>query len=101
MANDEKWETTSRNAGKISGDLCFPLVFAPELHFEQFKSEVADMTNSVTVGPLKLQFIFLVNGFSIIAFCHRNQIMHRRRVPAYLYMHISAKTLKVLGSILT
>lgn len=36
-------------AGKFSGDLTFPLPFAPELHFSEFKSEVADMKNSVAV----------------------------------------------------
>jgi probable aminopeptidase NPEPL1 len=34
----------------LCGDLCFPLVFAPELHFSEFNSEVADMKNSVSKG---------------------------------------------------
>jgi leucyl aminopeptidase len=49
MTNDEQWENSCREMSKLSGDLCFPLVFAPELHFKQFDSEVADMTNSVSV----------------------------------------------------
>ena len=34
--------------GKRTGDLCHPLLFAPELHRQLFKSEVADMKNSVS-----------------------------------------------------
>ncbi len=49
MTNNEEWEDRASEISRLSGDLCFPLVFSPELHFEQFKSEVADMTNSVTV----------------------------------------------------
>ena len=37
-------------AGRSSGDLVFPLVFCPELHFSEFNSAVADMKNSVAVG---------------------------------------------------
>merc|ERR1719450_1343942 len=40
-------EEFCRHAGKISGDLSFPLVYAPEFHFQEFKSAVADMKNSV------------------------------------------------------
>ena len=36
-------------AGLYSGDLCHPLVYAPELFKAEFKSEVADMKNSVKV----------------------------------------------------
>ncbi|CAL8070158.1 unnamed protein product [Orchesella dallaii] len=40
----EKW---SVDAGRASGDLVFPIVFTPELHFSEFTSTVADMKNSV------------------------------------------------------
>lgn len=36
-------------AGRISGDLLFPIVYSPELHFSEFASSVADMKNSVAV----------------------------------------------------
>merc|ERR1711890_174797 len=36
-----------REAGKVSGDMSFPLVYTPELHFSEFNSAVADMKNSV------------------------------------------------------
>lgn len=47
LTNNEKWEKACVEIGKRCGDLCFPIVFAPEIHFSEFKSEVADMTNSV------------------------------------------------------
>lgn len=47
LTNNEKWEDAGVEAGKICGDLAFPIVFAPELHFSEFNSEVADMRNSV------------------------------------------------------
>ena len=49
MTNDETMEEFCRHAGKISGELSFPLVYAPEFHFQEFKSAVADMKNSVAV----------------------------------------------------
>lgn len=55
LTNSEKWERACVEAGRRCGDLCFPLVYVPELLFaEQFKSEVADMTNSVKVGTTPL-----------------------------------------------
>jgi len=50
LTNSERWESASVEVGKQSWDLCFPLVFAPELHFSEFNSEVADMRNSVIVS---------------------------------------------------
>uniref|UniRef100_A0A4W5LKU0 Aminopeptidase like 1 n=1 Tax=Hucho hucho TaxID=62062 RepID=A0A4W5LKU0_9TELE len=47
MTNSEQWETTCVRAGRSSGDLAHPLVFCPELHFNEFTSAVADMKNSV------------------------------------------------------
>ncbi|KAJ3005988.1 putative aminopeptidase npepl1 [Thoreauomyces humboldtii] len=35
------------DAGKRSGDLCFPILYAPEILKKQFDSKVADMKNSV------------------------------------------------------
>ena len=49
LTNDETMEEFCRHAGKISGELSFPLVYAPEFHFQEFKSAVADMKNSVAV----------------------------------------------------
>jgi probable aminopeptidase NPEPL1 len=49
LTNSEKWEKTCVEIGKKCGDLCFPVVFAPEIHFSEFNSDVADMTNSVKV----------------------------------------------------
>jgi probable aminopeptidase NPEPL1 len=49
LTNNEQWERACVQVGKNCGDLCFPLVFAPELHFSEFKSELADMRNSVIV----------------------------------------------------
>ncbi|XP_033096251.1 probable aminopeptidase NPEPL1 isoform X2 [Anneissia japonica] len=47
LTNTEQWEQATVKAGKNSGDLVFPLVYCPELHFSEFGSAVADMKNSV------------------------------------------------------
>jgi probable aminopeptidase NPEPL1 len=47
LTNSEDWETAGMKAGKNSGELVFPIVFAPELHFPEFNSVIADMKNSV------------------------------------------------------
>ncbi len=49
LTNNEKWESAAVETGKKCGDLCFPIIFAPELLFKEFKSEIADMRNSVAV----------------------------------------------------
>ena len=41
LANSEALERRAVQAGLRSGDLCFPLLYAPELLFPEFKSEVA------------------------------------------------------------
>lgn len=40
-------------AGRKCGDLVHPLVYCPELHFNEFSSAVADMKNSVAVSDGK------------------------------------------------
>lgn len=47
LANTEELEKEAVAAGLHSGDLVFPLLYAPELLKEEFKSQVADMKNSV------------------------------------------------------
>lgn len=47
MTNNEEWEGFCSVAGRSSGDLSFPVVYCPELHFSEFTSAVADMKNSV------------------------------------------------------
>ncbi|KAJ8042090.1 putative aminopeptidase NPEPL1 [Holothuria leucospilota] len=47
LCNKEDWEQACVTAGRNSGDLVFPIVFCPELHFSEFASAVADMKNSV------------------------------------------------------
>jgi len=47
LSNKENIEKRAFNSGMHSGDLCFPLLYAPELLMDEFKSEVADMKNSV------------------------------------------------------
>lgn len=44
----EDEETGLVAAGKISGDLTFPILFCPEFHRTNYKSECADMKNSLT-----------------------------------------------------
>ncbi|XP_066575200.1 probable aminopeptidase NPEPL1 isoform X2 [Amia ocellicauda] len=45
LTNSEEWERACVKAGRNSGDLVQPLVFAPELHFSEFSSAMADMKN--------------------------------------------------------
>jgi len=48
LSNNDDWEAVTVDAGKVSGDLCHPVPFTPELHFSEFSSPVADMQNSVS-----------------------------------------------------
>lgn len=50
LTNSDSWESAAVDSGKKCGDLCFPIIFAPEIHFNEFKSEIADMRNSVAVN---------------------------------------------------
>ncbi|KAK2708180.1 probable aminopeptidase NPEPL1 [Artemia franciscana] len=47
VTNDEEWESSVVKAGKMSGDLSHPLPYAPEFHYCEFDSAIADMKNSV------------------------------------------------------
>lgn len=47
MSNDAGVEHGLVAAGFASGDVCHPLIFAPELFQAEFKSPIADMRNSV------------------------------------------------------
>ena len=47
VTNDPDLECAMVSAGKQSGDLVHPLLFAPELLQQEFSSKIADMKNSV------------------------------------------------------
>ncbi|OCT62470.1 hypothetical protein XELAEV_18043552mg [Xenopus laevis] len=47
LTNSDEWEVACVKAGRKCGDLVHPLVYCPELHFNEFSSAVADMKNSV------------------------------------------------------
>lgn len=47
LSNNSELESRAVIAGQKSADLTHPLPFAPELHFSEFASTVADMKNSV------------------------------------------------------
>lgn len=47
VSNEDELEARAIAAGRASGDLCFPLPFAPELFRGEFSSPVADLRNSV------------------------------------------------------
>ncbi len=47
VSNREGLETLAVGVGRSSGDLTWPLPFAPEFFQDEFKSKVADMKNSV------------------------------------------------------
>ena len=46
-SNDEDLEAMAVAAGKASGDVVYPFLYAPELMRKEYKSSVADMKNSV------------------------------------------------------
>lgn len=48
LTPDEEFERKILAAGRLSGDLCYPMLYCPELLMDMFKSEVADMKNSVS-----------------------------------------------------
>lgn len=50
LSNNESWEKAAIEVSKNCGDLLYPIVYAPELHFSELNSEVADMKNSVSVN---------------------------------------------------
>ena len=47
LANTPELEERAMDAAIYSGDLCFPLLYAPDLLMSEFDSKVADMRNSV------------------------------------------------------
>jgi probable aminopeptidase NPEPL1 len=47
VSNRESLERLSVECGRATGDLTFPLLWAPEFHKQEFASKVADMRNSV------------------------------------------------------
>ncbi|MFK7740320.1 MAG: leucyl aminopeptidase family protein [Planctomycetota bacterium] len=47
ISNDQAVEDALCDAGRSSGDLCWPLPFAPEFYRSEFHSPIADMRNSV------------------------------------------------------
>lgn len=49
MSNSEILENQLVQAGKISGDLVFPMLYLPERHGQHLKSEHADLVNAPTV----------------------------------------------------
>jgi len=47
VCNDDELEAKAVATGKATGDLVHPLPYAPEFYRKEFKSEVADLKNSV------------------------------------------------------
>ena len=47
ISSDEAIEQALLQAGRATGDLCWPLPFAPEFQRSEFQSPIADMRNSV------------------------------------------------------
>jgi probable aminopeptidase NPEPL1 len=47
LTNQADMEAKAMQAGSISGDWVYPILYAPELLKKEFSSEVADMRNSV------------------------------------------------------
>lgn len=79
MSNSENWEKNVVSAGLISGDLAFPIVYCPELHFSEFASSLADMKNSVAVR-LSLIFIKYILYYKSMLLLFRIDQMQLRHV---------------------
>lgn len=47
LTSSAKLEQTAIDSGRETGDLVFPMLYAPELLMKNFESKVADMKNSV------------------------------------------------------
>jgi len=47
VCNDEELQTRAVDLGKKVGEMVWPLPYCPELYMTEFKSEIADMKNSV------------------------------------------------------
>ncbi|EEQ98540.1 Leucine aminopeptidase, putative [Perkinsus marinus ATCC 50983] len=83
-SNDEELEKRAVVSGRRTGDLVHPLIFCPELHKDQFKSEVADLTNSVktrTDAPVSAAGWFVYENLR--AACEG------RSVPSFLHIDMA------------
>ena len=75
VSNDAELEAAAVRAGQRSGDLTHPLPFAPELYKQEFKSEVADMKNSVknrmnAQSSCAAQFVYWHIEDAGVRWCH-------------------------------
>lgn len=87
LTNNEDWEEACVVAGKTSGDLLFPILYCPELHFSEFASAVADMKNSVAVSSWLLSILKLIFNiansfinFTFFILYFRIETMHNHHV---------------------
>ena len=100
LTNDGAYENLAQEAGKVSGDLTFPLVYTPELHFAEFTSAVADMKNSVMV--ITTYPIVLIDlNYLYFLFALRIEAMLSLHVLVFSSMPIWALTTLEFGFILT
>lgn len=96
VTNSEPWEQACLQAGKISGDLCFPIVFTPEFHLREFDSEIADMRNSVIVCITKIGHEKLRYYLKLVYFSRKSE-MHHHHALVYLFILILAQNMTVFG----
>lgn len=69
FCNDEELESLAVQVGKETGDLTFPLLYAPEFHKNEFRSQVGLNVNHVLANPLFcLRFIYFPSFFSSVFF---------------------------------
>jgi len=99
LSNNHDWEQACTEAGRNSGDLVvgvylcacmcvcvcvhirqdgamccllhlqFPVVYTPELHFQEFASSVADMKNSVAVSLYNVRLFVCMNVVYSVCTC--------------------------------
>ncbi|MCA9717032.1 MAG: leucyl aminopeptidase family protein [Myxococcales bacterium] len=75
VSNDAEVEAATLAAGRVTGDLCHPLPFAPEFFKREFESQVADMTNSVhnrmnAQSACAAQFVYWHLEGTDVRWCH-------------------------------
>ena len=75
FSNDPELERHVVEAGRATGDLVHPLMFAPEFYQQEFKSPVADMRNSVknranAQASCAAQFIYAHIADTQARWCH-------------------------------
>jgi probable aminopeptidase NPEPL1 len=78
--SEESAEAAMMKAGKASGDLCFPVLYAPEYHAKQYATPRADLRNVMINGSLAGSSC---GGYFV------EQMMHERFKGSYMHVDMA------------